>query len=74
MAKTVELFRAFDVRMGPRAVRHYRAGKTYPDVLEMHAKEIVAAGAGRIVSDGDEVADGGTTKRRRRQSPAPNRV
>lgn len=69
--KTVEVFRAFDVRMGERATRHYRAGRTYPEVLEAHANEIVAAGAGRIVG---EVKDGGTTKRRRSKSKASRRV
>ena len=49
--KTVAMARDFDVMVqaAPRVVRHYRAGATYPDVLEFDVAAIVAAGAGEVV-------------------------
>jgi hypothetical protein len=47
--KTVELFRDFDYRLHPRRSMRFRAGVTYARVLETAARQIEAAGAGRIV-------------------------
>jgi hypothetical protein len=48
--KTVEMLRDHDHRSTVHRVTAYKAGRTYDSVPEMHARAIVAAGAGRIVS------------------------
>lgn len=73
--KTVTMSRNFDVvvQASPRVVRHYRGGETYPDVLEFDARQIEAAGAGKVeqragpVKQAARPAARATSKHRRRR-------
>lgn len=47
--KTVELFRDFDYRPHKRKTVRFHGGITYSRVLEIAAREIERAGAGRIM-------------------------
>jgi hypothetical protein len=57
MTKTVELFRDFDYRPHPRRTVRFHGGITYARVLELAAKEIERAGAGRIISPQDAAGE-----------------
>ena len=48
--KTVELWRDFDYRPHPRKTVRFHGGTTYARVLELAAREIERAGAGRIIT------------------------
>ena len=48
--KTVEMFRDFDYRPHPRKTVRFHGGITYARVLETAARQIEAAGAGRIAT------------------------
>jgi len=48
--KTVEMFQDYDYRAHPRRTVRFLAGVTYAHVIESAVREIVDAGAGRIVT------------------------
>ena len=60
--RTVELFRDFDYRPHRRRTIRFHAGCTYVRVLELAAREIERAGAGRIIDDKPDGAAGGNVK------------
>jgi hypothetical protein len=55
--KTVELYRSFDYRPNSHMTVRFIGGITYQHVLEMAARQIERAGAGRIVANETEVTD-----------------
>jgi len=48
--KTVQMQREFIYRPHPRRSVHFAAGVTYTRVIDAAAKQIVAAGAGRVLA------------------------
>jgi hypothetical protein len=55
--KTVQMLRDFAYRPHPRRSIHFAAGITYTRVIDAAARQIEAAGAGRILSP-DVAANG----------------
>jgi hypothetical protein len=48
--KTVQMLRDFAYRPHPRRSIHFQAGTTYTRVIDAAARQIEAAGAGRILT------------------------
>jgi hypothetical protein len=55
--KTVSVFEDFDYHAHPRKMVRFHAGNTYSRVLELAAREIERAGAGRIVPPVEPTGD-----------------
>ena len=56
--KTVEMISDYDYRPHPRRTVRFRGGITYSRVLEIAARRIERAGAGRIITAPDPDAAG----------------